>query len=262
MSHATAGEHDSASAAFGRHVEQAIVQLQSRGIKPAALLLDTVFSSDGLFVDPPGLLAPAAKAIRDAGGLFIADEVQGGFGRSGGHMWSYQRHDVVPDIVTLGKPMGNGHPIAGLVTRASILDAFGHQSRYFNTFGGNPVSSAVGMAVLQVIQNEGLIQHANRVGTYLRQQLHALMDDYPNIGDVRGAGLFIGVELVTDRDSCTPDSVLTAGLVNAMREQHILINAAGPNANVLKIRPPLPFSRVNADHFLRTFIQCLNHEIA
>lgn len=252
----------SVGAAFAQNVERAVKQLQSRGIKPAALLLDTVFSSDGLFVDPAGFLAPAVDMIRKAGGVFIADEVQGGFGRSGSHMWNFQRHGLVPDIVTMGKPMGNGHPVAGLVARAPLLDAFGRDCRYFNTFGGNPVSSMVGLTVLNIIREERLMQNATDVGAYLRQQLAALMEQHPVIGDVRGAGLFIGLELITDRGTSAPDGALAVRIVNAMRERRILISAAGPSGNVLKIRPPLPFSRANADQFLQTLDDCLKSETA
>eukprot|EP01035_Chromulina_nebulosa_P039045 gene39046-52749_t len=155
----------------------------AHGIKPAALLVDTIFSSDGVFADPAGFLAPAAAAIREAGGLMIADEVQPGFGRTGAGMWGFSRHGIVPDIVTMGKPMGNGHPVAAMVARPEILERFGKRPRYFNTFGGNPVSCAVGMAVLDVIEDESLIDNARDVGAYLRDGLRGLASGFPRPED-------------------------------------------------------------------------------
>ncbi|HTR16664.1 MAG TPA: aspartate aminotransferase family protein [Acetobacteraceae bacterium] len=231
-------------------VRAAIVDMLAHGIRPAALLVDTIFSSDGVFADPPGFLAPAVAAIREAGGLFIADEVQPGFGRTGAGMWGFARHGIVPDLVTMGKPMGNGHPVAAVVAKPEFLTAFGQRTRYFNTFGGNPVSCAVGQAVLQVIEGEDLIANARDVGAYLRQGLQELAATHEVIGDVRGAGLFIGVEMVTDRAARTPATEAATKLVNGLRERRILISASGPHANVLKIRPPLVFRREHADIFI------------
>ncbi|MCZ0733513.1 aspartate aminotransferase family protein [Phreatobacter sp. AB_2022a] len=235
---------------FARNVKAAIADMQARGIKPAALLVDTIFSSDGVFSDPAGFLQPAVAAIREAGGLFIADEVQPGFGRTGAGLWGFGRHGLVPDMVTMGKPMGNGHPVAAMVAKPEILQTFGEKTRYFNTFGGNPVSCAVGMAVLDVIEGEGLVANAATVGAHLMAGLKELAGRHALIGDVRGAGLFVGAELVTDRDTKAPATAETAALVNGLREKRVLISAAGPAANVLKIRPPLVFSRDNADLFL------------
>ena len=236
--------------AFAAAVRAAIADMQKAEIKPAALLVDTIFSSDGVFSDPPGFLAPAVAAIREAGGLFIADEVQPGFGRTGEGMWGFMRHGIIPDMVTMGKPMGNGHPIAGMVAKPEILQRFGEHTRYFNTFGGNPVSCAVGQAVLEVIENENIIANARDVGAYLQSGLRDLAKRHEVIGDVRGAGLFVGVELVKDRETKAPDGERTAKLVNALRERRVLISAAGPHANVLKIRPPLVFQREHANRFL------------
>lgn len=235
---------------FTRDVQAAIADLQRHGIRPAALLVDTLFTSDGVFADPPGLLRGAVDAIHAAGGLFIADEVQAGFARSGSHFWGFQRHGVVPDIITMGKPMGNGHPLAGLMARADIIDCFGARVRYFNTFGGNPVSVAAGMAVLDVIEREGLQQNARDTGAYLKAGFEALAGRHALIGDVRGAGFFIGVEMVSDRDSKAPASVQTTRIVNALRERRILISATGPAGNILKVRPQLPFGRDHADMLL------------
>lgn len=230
---------------FGRDVRAAIVDLKRHGIKPAMLITDSIFSSDGIFAEPKGFLKSAVDAIHEAGGLFIADEVQAGFGRTGETMWGFQRHGVSPDIVTMGKPMGNGYPMAGLVMRPDVIAEFGARARYFNTFGGNPIAAAAGKAVLDAIRIEGLQQNALEVGQYMMDALKSL--PYQAIGDVRGSGLFIAVELVSDRATKTPDAALTTRIVNGLRDRRILISASGPNANILKIRPPLVFSRENAD---------------
>jgi len=234
-------------AEFARHVRAAIKDMQTHGIKPAALLVDTIFSSDGVFSGPPGLLAQAVEAIREAGGVFVADEVQAGFARTGDAFWGFLRHGVVPDIVTMGKPMGNGHPIGATVTQPRMLAEFGKRTRYFNTFGGNPVSAAAGMAVLEVIERENLLENARIVGAYLRESIQSLAERHSIIGDVRGAGLFVGVELVRDRLTLDPATAETARLVNLMKQRRVLISAAGPHANVLKIRPPLVFTPQNVD---------------
>jgi 4-aminobutyrate aminotransferase-like enzyme len=239
---------------FANHVRAAFADMTRSGIRPAALLIDTIFSSDGVFSDPPGFLAQAVDAARAAGALFIADEVQPGFGRCGQGLWGFARHGLIPDMVTMGKPMGNGHPVAAMAARPELLREFGARSRYFNTFGGNPVSAAAGMAVLDVIEQEGLIDNAGRTGSYLRQRLDALRGRHELIAEVRGAGLFIGVEL---RRGASPATKETAQLVNALRERRVLISAAGPNGNVLKIRPPLVFGREHADLLVETLDHAL-----
>lgn len=238
--------------AFAAGVREAIADLKSHGLRPAALMVDTVFSTDGIFTDPPGFLAEAADAVREAGGLFIADEVQAGLARTGDAMWGFQRHGLVPDIVTMGKPLGAGHPLAGLAVRPDVLAAFGRESRYFNTFGGNPVSMAAGNAVLDVIEREGLLANAQKVGGHLRAALTRLGAKHALIGDVRGAGLFVGVELVSDRATKSPAAAQTARVVNGLRERGVLLSSTGPQANTLKIRPPLVFSQANADLFVET----------
>ncbi|HUH48816.1 MAG TPA: aspartate aminotransferase family protein [Mycoplana sp.] len=232
---------------FGRDVRAAIADLKRHGIKPAMLITDTIFSSDGIFAGPKGFLKSAVDAIHEAGGLFVADEVQPGFGRTGEAMWGFERHGVAPDMVTIGKPMGNGYPMAGIVLRPEVIAEFGPQARYFNTFGGNPVAAAAGKAVLDTVRIEGLQQNALDVGRYLMDGLKSLSGTSPAIGDVRGSGLFIGVEIVADPAEKRPDAALTTRIVNGLRERRVLISASGPNANVLKIRPPLVFSRENAD---------------
>ena len=232
---------------FGRDVRRAIADLKRHGIKPAMLIVDTIFSSDGIFAGPKGFLQPAVDAIHEAGGLFVADEVQPGFGRTGETMWGFERHGVSPDMVTIGKPMGNGYPMAGIVVRPEIIAEFGAKARYFNTFGGNPVAAAAGKAVLDAIREESLRENALAVGSYMMDSLRTLADRHPAIGDIRGSGLFVGVEIVADRGEKRPDAALTARIVNGLRERRVLISASGPFANVLKIRPPLVFSRENAD---------------
>ncbi|MGD0491794.1 MAG: aspartate aminotransferase family protein [Steroidobacteraceae bacterium] len=253
------GAGEDVGRAFASGVEAALEDMARHGIRPAALLVDTIFSSDGVFADPAGFLQPAVDAMRRAGGLFIADEVQPGFGRTGDAMWGFQRHSLVPDIVTLGKPMGNGYPVAALVAKPEVLAPFGSHCRYFNTFGGNPVAMAAARAVLDVIREEQLRERALDTGHYLRRRLTTLAERFEVIGDVRGAGLFIGVELVADRATRSPATRLTAEVVNELRRRRVLISAAGPHANVLKIRPPLPFGRPEADLFLDALEASLAH---
>ena len=193
-----------------------------------------------------------------AGGLFIADEVQPGFGRTGETMWGFARHGVEPDIVTMGKPMGNGHPIAAMVVKPEIVKRFGSQSRYFNTFGGNPVSCAAGMAVLDVIENEGLQRNAYAVGRQLLADLRALAEELPLIADIRGAGLFIGVELEPELPGRSSADI-TASVVNGLRERRILISATGPRGNVLKIVRRLCFRPITRSSSLRFCQKCSHH---
>lgn len=250
---------EEAKTRFGQSVQAAIDDLKRHGIKPAMLIVDTIFSSDGVVSDPKGFLKPAVEAIRKAGGLFIADEVQPGFGRTGDFMWGFLRHDVEPDMVTIGKPVANGYPMAAVILRPEVVAEFGTKARYFNTFGGNPVAAAAATAVLDIIREEGLQQNAATVGAYLQDGFRELARDFDCIGDVRGAGLFIGVELVADRETKTPDAKRTTALVNGLRERGVLISASGPLANVLKVRPPLVFSKENADQLLEASRDTLKH---
>jgi 4-aminobutyrate aminotransferase-like enzyme len=242
--------------AFGRQVATAVEDLRAHGIKLAAFLADSLLSSDGVIPDPAGFLRAAQRVVRPAGGLYIADEVQAGFGRTGSHMWGYQRHGLAPDIVTMGKPMGNGLPIAGLVARHEVLDDFGRKARYFNTFGGNPVCIAAASAVLDVIEDEGLQANAATVGGYLTAGISRLAADSPVLAGVRGAGLYAGVDVV-DPVTGAPSAARASAIVNAMRERRVLISATGPAGNVLKIRPPLPFARAHADQFLDALSHCI-----
>ncbi|MCC8935117.1 aspartate aminotransferase family protein [Bradyrhizobium sp. Arg68] len=235
---------------FADSVAAAITDLERSGFGFAALLVDTIFSSDGIYADPAGFLAPAAKLVHERQGLFIADEVQPGFGRTGAAMWGFARHGVVPDVVTMGKPMGNGFPMGGVAMRAALLDGFAAEVKYFNTFGGNPVAAAAGLAVLDVIEDEGLLQNAREAGRHLLDGLREIGNRHMIIGDVRGAGLFIGLELVRDRDSKEPAAELASLLINRLRQRGILVGAAGPFGSTLKIRPPLCFGKDHADIFI------------
>jgi 4-aminobutyrate aminotransferase-like enzyme len=253
-----AGRSDEALAtAYADDVKRAIEEFAAAGIRFAGLIFCTAFSSEGLPTVPPGFMAKALAHVHAAGGYFIADEVQGGFGRMGSHLWGHQKLQVVPDIVTLGKPMGNGHPLAGVVTRPELLNAFTERNMYFNTFGGNPVSAAVGNAVLDVLEDERLVENAAAVGSYTLGRLQNLASRHDLIGDVRGAGLFFAVELVSDRRTKAPATAETKRLVNRMRERGVLISRIGMHDNILKIRPPMPFSRQHADLLVSTLDDAL-----
>lgn len=233
--------------AFAASVQGAVDDLLRHGIKPAVLIVDTVFSSDGVFADPAGFLQPAAEVIRTAGGLFIADEVQPGFGRTGGHWWGFERHGLIPDMVSLGKPMGNGYPVAALVLRPEVLAEFGAKGRYFNTFGGNAVACATAIAVMEVIEEEGLLRNAATVGRHLADGLRALAKTHECLGPLRATGLFLGQDITRDG---APDGAEAARVVNALRDAGVLISATGPKGHTLKIRPPLILQKVEADMFL------------
>lgn len=235
-----------AAQGFADVVQAAIDDLNRHGIRPAVLIVDTIFSSDGVFADPTGVLGPAVAAIRAAGGIFIADEVQPGFGRTGAGMWGFSRHGIVPDMISMGKPMGNGYPLAALALRPEVIAEFGRNARYFNTFGGNAVAAAVGNAVLDVIADEGLIENARTVGAGFADILRDLARQYAGLGQVRAAGLFLGVDVETDGH---PDGARAGRLVNGLREEGVLISATGPKGHVLKIRPPLTFSADNVAFF-------------
>jgi len=243
--------------AYADEVKRAIDSFTAAGIRFAGLLYCTAFSSEGLPSVPAGFMAKALEHVHAAGGFFIADEVQAGFGRLGSHMWGHQKLGVVPDIVTLGKPMGNGHPLAAVVARRDLVNAFAGRNMYFNTFGGNPVSAAVGTAVLDVIEEERLLENAVAVGAHSLAKLAALAERHMLIGDVRGAGLFFAVELVSDRQAKTPATAQAKRLVNLMRERGVLISRIGIHDNILKIRPPMPFSKEHADLLVDTLDQVM-----
>ena len=235
------------AAEFTAAVEGAIHDLLRHGIRPAILILDAIFASDGVFADPAGFLKGAVEAIRAVGGVYVADEVQSGFGRTGNALWGFARHGVVPDLVTMGKPMGNGYPVAAVAMRPEVIERFGREGRYFNTFGGNAVAAQAALAVLTTITEERLTENAHRIGSHLRAGIETLADRHTCIGEVRGAGLFIGVDIVEARDPGRPDARRATAIVNGLREAGVLISACGKAANVLKIRPPLILTPDQAD---------------
>ena len=216
----------------------------------AAFFCESAVSCGGQIILPRGYLREAFAAVRAAGGICVADEVQTGFGRAGSHFWMFETQGVTPDIVTLGKPIGNGHPLGAVVTTPEIAAAFANGMEYFNTFGGNPVSCAAGLAVLDVIRDEELQQNALAVGDYLKDVLNQLKSRHSLIGDVRGQGLFVGIELVRDRQTRAPADREAARLIEQMRERGVLLSTDGPFHNVIKIKPPIAFSRRDADELI------------
>ncbi|HUR21369.1 MAG TPA: aminotransferase class III-fold pyridoxal phosphate-dependent enzyme [Vicinamibacterales bacterium] len=243
-------------------VPEAIEDLTQTGHSRPAFIAESLMGSCGQIVLPPGFLDEAFRQTRAAGGVCIADEVQVGFGRVGTHFWGFETQDVVPDIVVMGKPMGNGHPIGAVVTTAEIAASFNNGMEYFSTFGGNPVSCAIGLAVLDVIHDEGLQEKALHVGEHLRQGFRELASHYAIIGDVRGLGLFIGVEFVCDRATLAPAPEATTYVCNRLMEQGILVSVDGPRRNVLKIKPPLVFSDANVARFVETLDRILSEDPA
>jgi 4-aminobutyrate aminotransferase-like enzyme len=247
---------DELATRFAADVAAAVEDLRAAGFGVSALIADTIFSSDGIYPDP-SVLRPAVDIVRAAGGVFIADEVQPGFARTGDSMWGFTRHHVIPELVTMGKPMGNGLPVAAMAARADVLKPFASGVPYFNTFAGNAVSMAAAAAVLDVIESERLMLNAASVGAALRRDLAQVAAGHPRIGDIRGAGLYIGVEVVTDPDSKTPDRAGARWLVNALRERRVLLSVCGSDGHVLKIRPPLVFSMSDVDWFCTEFAALL-----
>src|ERR1700753_228484 len=235
---------------LAEQVATQIHDLERRGDGVAAFIADSLFSSDGIYAQPTDVLGPVADVVRRAGGLFVADEVQSGFARSGERMWGYQRHGLEPDIVTMGKPMGNGYPVAGVLVVPEVVAGFGRDTRYFNTFGGNTVAMAAAQVTLDVIRDEDLLARSGRVGAFLRAELTALAARYPVVGDVRGSGLYLGVELVRDAGTKEPDPAAATAGVHSLRERRVLISATGEHGNVLKIRPPLVFAEADAARLL------------
>jgi len=233
---------------YAERLRQTIAAARARGREIAAFFAESLPGSAGQILPPPGFLRAAYAHAREAGAVVVADEVQVGFGRVGERFWGFELDEgAVPDIVTMGKPIGNGHPIGAVVTTREIADAFANGMEYFSTFGGNPVSAAVGLAVLDVIRDEGLQERALRVGGYLAERLRELAGTTPLIGDVRGAGLFLGVELVRDGDSREPATAAASAIVEAAKERGVLLSTEGPHHNVLKIKPPLVFGEREAD---------------
>ena len=253
---------DQAAEFFEAEVRAAIFDLQRRGVGVAALLFDSIFSSEGVWDDPPGFVAGAFAAVREAGGLVIADEVQPGFGRTGAHMWGFERHNIIPDLVTLGKPMGNGFPIGAVVGRQQPMDSFGHTARYSNTFAGNTVGIATADAVLTVLQRDRILDNVIRVSARLRSGLEALAMQVPGIRSIRNAGLFFGVDIGFDDSSATERRSMALDVVNTMRDDGVLISTTGANEDSLKVRPPLICQDEHVDLFLAAIRSALDKVVA
>ncbi|XP_015256441.1 PREDICTED: 5-phosphohydroxy-L-lysine phospho-lyase-like [Cyprinodon variegatus] len=251
-------EHPNPGQAYADTVKDLIEEISRKGRKIAAFFAESMPSVGGQIILPQGYSSKVAEYVRSAGGVFVADEVQTGFGRTGTHFWAFQLQgeDFCPDIVTMGKPMGNGHPLACVATTVEIAAAFtANGVEYFNTFGGNPVSCAIGLAVLDVIEKEDLRGNAVRVGTHLKDLLKKLQTRHEIIGDVRGVGLFVGLELVTDRQSKTPATKTAAQVVKRLKEEdQICVSTDGPWENILKFKPPMCFSMEDA----QLVVQCID----
>ena len=242
---------------YGDEVGEALDRARRSERRVAAFISETCPSVGGQIIPPPGFLATAYRHVRAAGALCIADEVQTAYGRMGTHFYAFEAQGVVPDIVVLGKPIGNGHPLGAVITTRAIADAFANGMEFFSTFGGNTVSCAVGLTVLDVVADEQLQLHAQRTGERLRSRLEALQERHALVGDVRGSGFFLGVELVRDRETLEPAPDEAAAVVERMREQGILLGTDGPLHNVLKIRPPMPFTDGDADLLVRVLDDAL-----
>jgi 4-aminobutyrate aminotransferase-like enzyme len=239
-------------------VTRVIQELRERKTPLSGFIAESMPSVGGQIVLPAGYLDRVYNSVREAGGVCIADEVQTGYGRIGTHLWAFESYGVVPDIVVLGKPIGNGHPIGAVVTTREIANSFDNGMEFFSTFGGNPVSCAIGLAVLDEVFNNDLQNHALAVGELLLTRLSELMVSHEVIGDVRGSGLFLGVELVRDRTTLEPATKEADFIVNAMRDRQILFGTDGPFHSVLKIRPPMPFNKTDADRLCDTLATVLS----
>lgn len=242
----TQGKHEAET--FARKTQEAIASLKARGHGVALMAVDTICSSDGVRPGPAGFLAGALGAVHEAGGLFLADEVQAGFARTGEAFWGFERHGLQPDLVALGKPMGNGYPVAALILKAALASRFAETMRYFNTFGGNTVAMAAASAVLDVLEGEELQAHACKVGSVLLDGFRSIANEVDTIRDVRGVGFFLGIEIADP--SRSSDKAFTNSIVQELKRKKVLVAATGPNRNVLKIRPPLALSQDDASFML------------
>ncbi len=253
----TGGDAISHSKALAAEVSTACASLVESGCGVSGMIICPTFVNEGFPELAKGFLDEAIAVVRKAGGVIISDEVQPGFGRTGDNFWGHQLAGFAPDIVTMGKPMGNGHPVAAVATSFEIISAFRKAFGYFNTFGGNPVSCAAADAVLDVMQREHLMANAKETGNHIKQGLRELMNKHAMIGDVRGFGLAIGAELVKDRTTKEPATAETERVVNMMRQKNVLMGSNGISYNVLKIRPPMPFAKADADIMLQALDECL-----
>ena len=249
---------ESTAANYAAHVREQIKLIEEKGRGVAAFISESIMSCGGQIELPENYLKLAYDEVRKTGGICIADEVQVGCGRVGGAFWGFELHDVVPDIVTIGKPIGNGHPLAVVVSTQEVADAFANGMEYFNTFGGNPVSCAIGLEVLRVIREEKLQENVLQVGNYLKEKLKELQEEFHVIGDVRGQGLFLGIELADENKK--PLKEKATYLVNRVKELGVLMSTDGPDENVLKIKPPMVFSMENADELLKKLAVVLEED--
>jgi 4-aminobutyrate aminotransferase-like enzyme/Ser/Thr protein kinase RdoA (MazF antagonist) len=249
------GQEEKTGIAYGNQLGEIIDQIDT---PIAGFITESLLSCGGQVIPPRKYFETAFKHVRAAGGLCITDEVQVGLGRVGSHFWAFELQDVIPDIVVMGKPIGNGHPLSAVVTRKEIADVFANGMEFFSTFGGNPVSCAIGMAVLDVIGDEGLQEHAKNVGARMLKGLDALKERHEIIGDVRGLGLFIGIELVKDRTTLAPATQTASRLVNQLKNKGILLGTDGPFNNVIKIKPPMVITKQDADMFVRVLDDTLS----
>ena len=243
---------------YARYAEEQLEAMDRNGLKPAAFIHESILSCGGQIVPPADYFPAIYALVRNKGGLCIADEVQAGFGRVGSHFWAFELFDLKPDIVTMGKPAGNGHPLGIVACTREVANGFTNGMEFFNTFGGNPVSSRIGQAVIEVIDQEGLQAHAKTMGDYLKKGLAELQQIHPILADIRGEGLFLGVELC-DKE-LNPLTEQTHYLVNRMKDFGILTSSDGPAENVIKIKPPMVFNREHADEFLIRLDQILTED--
>lgn len=240
-------------------LHEQIADMNRHGITFAAFLADSIFSSDGVFPGTAGWMKPLIDAVHEAGGVFIADEVQPGFTRTGNAFWGFARHGVVPDLITTGKPMANGMPCSAMAARHEVLEPFSSSIPYFNTFGGNPVSMAAAQAVLDIMREENTLAHAKEVGDAFRGALEDIARTHPCIGDVRGTGLYIGCEIV-EPGTTNPDAHAALDIIEGLREHAILTSVCGFSGNVLKLRPPLVFDMNDLDRFMDGFATTLDEQ--
>ena len=250
---------DEALTGYIDELKNILYSIKKNGKNISAFVVESIMGCGGQLILPDGFLERAFELVRDEGGVCIADEVQIGFGRVGSKFWGFETANVQPDIVTMGKSMGNGHPLSAVVTKKQIADKFNNGMEYFNSFGGNPVSCAVGKAVLNVIEDEKLQQNAHKVGEYLLEKLKQIQGEFPLIGQVRGMGLFIGIELIKEKSKLIPAHAEAEKVVNEMMRKRILLSTDGPDHNVIKIKPPMVFSTENADELVLNLSEVLGN---
>ena len=250
---------DEALTGYIDELKNILYSIKKNGKNISAFVVESIMGCGGQLILPDGFLERAFELVREEGGVCIADEVQIGFGRVGSKFWGFETANVQPDIVTMGKSMGNGHPLSVVVAKKQIADKFNNGMEYFNSFGGNPVSCAVGKAVLNVIEDEKLQQNAHKVGQYLLKELKRLQGEFPLIGQVRGIGLFIGIELIKEKSKLIPAHAEAEKVVNEMMRKRILLSTDGPDHNVIKIKPPMVFSTENADELVLNLSEVLGN---